>query len=98
MRTNAHLAIRHDVWCFMSPSSPCYVGKDVVNYFWPEQKSAQPFQAEGGDQQRDLAAELAELLPLKNEVAFDNIVSIPRMRHWDINAWYQTPNEDFDGL
>ncbi len=28
----------------------------------------------------------------------ENIVSIPRMKHWEINAWYQTPNEDFGRL
>lgn len=25
----------------------------------------------------------------------DNIVSIPRMKHWEINAWYQTKNFDY---
>lgn len=25
----------------------------------------------------------------------DNLVSIPRMKHWEINAWYQTRNSDF---
>jgi hypothetical protein len=63
MRTNAHLAIRHDAWRFMPPGSPRYVGKDVVNYFWPEQKSdAHSAQAEDIDQRRDLAAELTALL------------------------------------
>jgi hypothetical protein len=28
----------------------------------------------------------------------ENIVSIPRMKHWEINAWYQTPNREFDRL
>jgi hypothetical protein len=32
MRTNTHLAIRHDAYRFMPPGSPRYVGKDVVNY------------------------------------------------------------------
>jgi len=26
----------------------------------------------------------------------ENLVRIPRLKHWLINAWYQTPNEDFD--
>jgi hypothetical protein len=26
----------------------------------------------------------------------DNLVRIPRLKHWLINAWYQTPNEDFN--
>ena len=25
----------------------------------------------------------------------DNLVSIPRMSHWEINAWYQTRNSDY---
>lgn len=28
----------------------------------------------------------------------DNLVSIPRMKHWEINAWYQTPNRRYDDL
>lgn len=27
----------------------------------------------------------------------DNLVRIPRMKHWDINAWYQTENPDYGG-
>ncbi|MDF3811090.1 hypothetical protein [Rhodopseudomonas sp. BAL398] len=27
-----------------------------------------------------------------------NLVSIPRMKHWDINAWYMKENPDFGGL
>ena len=26
----------------------------------------------------------------------DNMVSIPRMKHWDINKWYQTENPDYN--
>jgi hypothetical protein len=25
----------------------------------------------------------------------DNLVSIPRMRHWDLNRWYETPSREF---
>lgn len=28
----------------------------------------------------------------------DNIVLIPRMRHWLINRWYARPNDEFGGL
>jgi hypothetical protein len=27
--------------------------------------------------------------------AADNLVRVPRMKHWEINAWYQTPNPDY---
>jgi hypothetical protein len=27
----------------------------------------------------------------------DNVVRIPRYRHWDINRWYETPNGEFGG-
>jgi hypothetical protein len=27
----------------------------------------------------------------------DNLVLIPRYKHWQINSWYQTPNDEFDG-
>lgn len=26
-----------------------------------------------------------------------NLARIPRMKHWDINSWYQTPNSDYGG-
>lgn len=28
----------------------------------------------------------------------DNLVRVPRMSHWEINAWYQTPNWNYGGL
>lgn len=28
----------------------------------------------------------------------DNIVSIPRMKHWEINGWYQRPSKDYGRL
>jgi hypothetical protein len=28
----------------------------------------------------------------------ENTVRIPRFRHWDINRWYSTKNEDFGGM
>lgn len=28
----------------------------------------------------------------------ENIVSIPRMKHWEINAWYQTKNDRYQGM
>jgi hypothetical protein len=30
--------------------------------------------------------------------ASDNLVRIPAMRHWQINAWYQRPSDDFGGI
>src|SRR5262249_34401893 len=30
--------------------------------------------------------------------ASDNLVRIPRVKHWEINSWYSKPNEDFGGL
>jgi hypothetical protein len=27
----------------------------------------------------------------------DNLVRIPRWKHWEINTWYQTPNDEYDG-
>lgn len=27
-----------------------------------------------------------------------NLVRIPTMKHWEINAWYQTPNSEFGGV
>lgn len=26
----------------------------------------------------------------------ENLVRIPRMKHWEINAWYQTKNSEYD--
>jgi hypothetical protein len=28
----------------------------------------------------------------------ENLVRIPRLKHWLINAWYATPNEDYNTL
>jgi hypothetical protein len=28
----------------------------------------------------------------------ENLVRIPTMKHWEINAWYQTENQDFGRL
>ena len=28
----------------------------------------------------------------------DNLVRIPTFKHWELNAWYQTPNADYDLL
>jgi hypothetical protein len=28
----------------------------------------------------------------------ENLVRIPRMKHWEINGWYATKNDDFGGL
>jgi hypothetical protein len=27
-----------------------------------------------------------------------NLVRIPTLKHWELNAWYQMPNDDFDGV
>jgi hypothetical protein len=69
MRTNAHLAIRHDAYRFMPPGSPRYVGRDVVRYFWPDPQNDQPRQADERKDQRDLAAERRELLWMQSELA-----------------------------
>jgi hypothetical protein len=28
----------------------------------------------------------------------ENLVRIPRFKHWEINSWYMTRNEDYEGL
>jgi hypothetical protein len=28
----------------------------------------------------------------------DNLVRIPTFKHWELNAWYQMPNDDFGGV
>jgi hypothetical protein len=28
----------------------------------------------------------------------ENLVRIPTIRHWNVNAWYQRSNDDFNGL
>jgi hypothetical protein len=68
MRTNAHLAIRHDAYRFMPPGAPRYVGKDVVRYFWPDPQNGQPSQADERKDQRDLATEHRELLWMQSEL------------------------------
>jgi len=40
----------------------------------------------------------ADGYPRKQIDALDNLVRIPTMKHWEINAWYQSLNEDFGGM
>jgi len=28
----------------------------------------------------------------------DNLIRIPTLKHWQINGWYGTPNDEFSGL
>jgi hypothetical protein len=39
-----------------------------------------------------------EGLPREQIESLDNKVRIPRLKHWDINTWYGTKNEDFGNL
>ena len=43
------------------------------------------------------ASAAADGYPIRRIDASDNLVRIPRMKHWEINAWYQRPNENFGG-
>jgi hypothetical protein len=72
MRTNAHLAIRHDAYRFMPPGSPRYVGKDVVRYFWPDAAKEEAAPAREPPESLDpfdLAAERKFVLELRYELA-----------------------------
>jgi hypothetical protein len=88
MRTNAHLAIRHDAYRFMPPGSPRYFGKDVVRYFWPEPRGVLAPQSEERNAAPDQAAASAniageirairdlqyELAKIKYELAYRRIL------------------------
>ncbi|MEA2939200.1 MAG: hypothetical protein QOC56_2704, partial [Alphaproteobacteria bacterium] len=75
LRTNAHLAIRHDAYRFIPPGAPRYVGKDVVRYFLPNYGRDQPRSADGSDcidaqkHAAVIAAECDALLELKRALA-----------------------------
>jgi hypothetical protein len=28
----------------------------------------------------------------------ENLVRIPRWKHWELNGWYEKPNDDYGGL
>jgi len=53
MRPNAHLYIRHDAYRYMAPGAPRHIGKDVVRYFWPDLKPAQPVQRNDCDEDEE---------------------------------------------
>jgi hypothetical protein len=38
----------------------------------------------------------ADKYPLEKINGADNVVSIPRMKHWDINKWFETENPDYN--
>jgi hypothetical protein len=42
------------------------------------------------------ASALEDGFPMSGVDSRDNLVLIPRMKHWDINSWYQTPNVEYD--
>jgi hypothetical protein len=77
-RANAHLSIRHDAYRFMPPGSPCYVGKDVVRYFWPDPICDQPPHFDDVVDPAQQAAERAELLAIKSDLA--ELIAIRRER------------------
>lgn len=39
----------------------------------------------------------ADGYPMSKIDAPENLVRVPTMKHWDINGWYQTSNDDFGG-
>jgi hypothetical protein len=69
MRPNAHLYIRHDAYRFMPPGPPLYVGRDVIKYFEPKGDADRSRQQVDRKFEEELAAERAELLHLKSELA-----------------------------
>jgi hypothetical protein len=40
----------------------------------------------------------ADNYPRSRIDAPDNLVRVPRLKHWEINAWYQTPQKAYGGV
>jgi hypothetical protein len=81
MRTNAHLAIRHDAYRFAPPGSPRYVGKDVVRYYWPDYPDERK-------QQEEAAVELEELRRIRGEL---EALRAERRRRFELKEY--NPNQ-----
>jgi hypothetical protein len=86
MRPNAHLYVRPDVWRFMPPGAPKYLGKNAVRYFWPKKERAQPsrrddralqVEAEELHGEREVLLDLrAELLAVKADIRWRRFVRV----------------------
>jgi hypothetical protein len=91
------------IWMFVEAGSWIYDHKAEINSFFDSPKSLEELQdaAKGPEKgydihhivERSSAAKDGSEADLIN--APENLVRIPRWKHWLINAWYQIPNKDF---
>lgn len=46
------------------------------------------------------SAEFDPINPIPQHLIYwsENLVRIPRLKHWELNSWYETRNEDYGGL
>jgi hypothetical protein len=94
------------IWAAVEAGSWVYDHKSEINSFFDAAKSLEELQgaanspADGYDIHHIVEQSSAESdgYPKAQINAPDNLVRIPRWRHWLINGWYQTPNEDFGWL
>jgi len=92
---------------------PIQLGVEVGSWAYPyikayfdSPKSLQELQDAASDPQPGYDTHhIVEQTPAKKDKftrdqinAPDNLVRIPTLKHWDLNAWYQKPNDAYGGL
>jgi hypothetical protein len=105
----ARLATRflgRNIWLAVEAGHWLYEHHAEINSFFDEPKTLGELQARALDPQpgydvhhivEQSAARTAEL-PEELIDAPDNLVAIPRWKHWLINAWFQRRNDRYGGL
>jgi hypothetical protein len=94
-----------NIWLAVEAGSWIYDHKHEINSFLDSPKSLEELRAAANTPargydihhivERSSAAKDGSEADLID--APENLVRIPRWRHWLVNGWYQTRNEDFDG-
>lgn len=94
------------IWFAVEAGSWVYDHKAEINSFFDSPKSLEEIQNDankplpGYDIHHVVEQSSAAKDGSEDDLidAPENLVRIPRWKHWEINAFYQTPNDDFGGL
>jgi hypothetical protein len=94
------------IWMAVEAGSWVYDHKEEINSFFDPPKSLQELQEAANNPEKGYdvhhIVEQNSAAPDGSEAdridAPENLVAVPRWKHWQINSWYQTENDDFGGL
>jgi hypothetical protein len=94
------------IWIAAEAGSWVYDHKDEINAYFDPSKSLQELQDAANNPEKGYDIHhVVERNSAKNDGseadlidAPENLVRMPRWKHWEINSWYQIPNDDYGGL